>query len=213
MALELNISLPNFESQFNKNVNLEIKKIIAKNVSKITTNVERRLQEKVKQLISSSEEVDSIRGGQLTGELGLVVSSNIDAIIQQFSKSVEVTYLPRGKFGTIVIRIINSDYSDVLSLPESSYVYSSGNGNSGVIEWLRWLLLEGRSTIVAGYDFQGGQGGRTGKGLMVKRQGGGWSIPQRFAGTANDNFVTRSLSDIDSIIESIIRQELTKGFK
>jgi len=213
MTIKANISLPNFESEFNKNINLEIKKIIQKNIGKVISNIERRLQDQVRKLISDSEEVASIRNGQLTGELGIVATSNIDVIIEQFSQSVEVRYLPRGKFGTLVISIINSDYSDVLSMPESSYIYSSRSGRSGVIEWLRWLLLEGRSTIVAGYDFQGGGGGRTGRGIMVRRQNEGWSIPSRFAGTASDNFVTRSLANIDDIIESIIRQEITKGFK
>lgn len=213
MTFNLGISLPNFESEFNKNINLEINKIIKKNIGRVISNIEKRLQERVRKSISDSEEVQSIRNGQLTGELGIVATSNIDVIIEQFSQSVEVKYLPKGKFGTIVIRIIESDYSDVLSLPESSYIYSSRGGRSGIIEWLRWLLLEGRSTIVAGYDFQGGGGGRTGRGIMVKRQNEGWSIPSRFAGTASDNFVTRSLANIDDEIENIIRQEITKGFK
>lgn len=213
MSLKLSVLLPNFETDFNKNVNLEIKKVISKNISKTLSRVETRLQDRVRTLISDSEEVSSIRNGELQGQLGIVLTGGIDVIIDQFSKSVNVQYLPKGKFGTIVIRIINSDYSDVLSLPESFYSYSETDGRGGIIEWLRWLLLEGRSTIVAGYDFQPGAEGRTNKGMMVKMQNGGWSIPSRFAGTANDNFVTRSLMNIDKDIESIIRQEITKGFK
>ena len=121
-------------------------------------------------------------------------------------------YIKNKGFGKISIGMIQSDYSDVLSLTESSFTYSSGRG-SGVIEWLRWLLLESTSIIVSEYDFVPSNQGRTGMGIMAKRQGGGWSIPPQYAGTAVDNFVTRSLFDIQNTIESVVTREVQRGVK
>ena len=44
---------------------------------------------------------------------------------------------------------------------------------------------------------------------MVKRRGG-WKVPAAIAGTENDNFATRALSEIQDNIDIIVRQELTK---
>jgi len=211
MSIQAKIELPNFDSEFDKNIKKEITNIILKNINGVVSNIEKRLKIIVKNLIESSPEYSSIKSGDLKGELGIVSSSSIDAIISKFVESVKVEYKKNKGFGNIVIKIINSDYSDVLTLPEASYVYSSKRGG-GVIEWLRWLLLEGTSIIVTEYDFEAGPRGRTGRGIMVKKIGG-WSVPVEFAGTATDNFVTRSLSSIQDDIDITVRQEITKGLK
>ena len=101
----------------------------------------------------------------------------------------------------------------MLSLPQASYVSES----SGLlVEWLRWLLLEGNAVLVKDYFFLNKSGidkSRTGLGIMVEKRSRNWSIPPRFAGTSGDNFATRALSDIDKVIDDIVRQEITKGIK
>lgn len=211
MSIQAKIELPNFDSQFDKNIKKEIRKVIIKNIDKVINKIDKRLKLIVKNLIESSQEYSSIKNGELKGELGIVSSDSIDVIVNRFVESVTVEYKKNRGFGLISIKIIQSDYSDVLTLPEASYVYSSRRGG-GVIEWLRWLLLEGTSIIITEYDFEAGPRGRTGRGIMV-RNIGGWSVPAEFAGTAADNFVTRSLSNIENDIDTIVRQEITKGFK
>ncbi len=208
----LGITLPNFDAEFTKNINKEINTKIAKSMSGIVDKIEQRLGSEIRKSIENSIVWQEVVGGTLRGELGIQNVSNLDSILETWSKSIKVVYLKNKGFGKISIGMIQSDYSDVLSLVESSFTYASNRG-SGVIEWLRWLLLESTSIIVSEYDFIPSNQGRTGMGIMVKRQGGGWSIPPQYAGTAVDNFVTRSLSDIENTIEKIVTVEVQRGIK
>ena len=208
----LGISLPNFEAEFNNNIKKEITAIIAKSMPSITNKIQERLGIKIRESIENSIVWQEIINGTLRGELGIPNVSNLDSILETWSKSVRVVYSKNKGFGKISIGMIQSDYGDVLSLTESSFVYSSNRG-SGVIEWLRWLLLESTSIIVSEYDFVPSNQGRTGLGIMAKRQGGGWSVPPQYAGTAVDNFVTRSLSDIENTIEVVVAREVQRGLK
>ncbi len=210
--VRLGIRLPNFDAEFNKNINKEINAKISKSMSGIINRIEQRLGSEIKKAIGNSEVWQEVINGTLRGELGIPNVSNLDSILEAWSKSIEVVYIKNKGFGKISIGMIQSDYSDVLSLTESSFTYSSGRG-SGVIEWLRWLLLESTSIIVSEYDFVPSNQGRTGMGIMAKRRGGGWSIPPQYAGTAVDNFVTRSLFDIQNTIENVVTREVQRGVK
>jgi len=210
--VRLGITLPNFDAEFNKNIKKEINAKIAKSMSSIVNKIEQRLGVEIRKSIEGSIVWQEVVGGTLRGELGISNVSNLDAILETWSKSIKVVYSKNKGFGKISIGVIQSDYSDVLSLAESSFTYASNRG-SGVIEWLRWLLLESTSIIVSEYDFVSSNQGRTGQGIMVKRQGGGWSVPPQYAGTAADNFVTRSLLDIENTIERVVTGEVQKGVK
>ena len=95
-------------------------------------------------------------------------------------------------------------------MPDSSHVSDNGH----IIEWLRWLLLEGDKTI-ANYFFLPGRRSksRTGRGIMVQKEGRVWSIPPQFRGTATDNFATRALENLDKALDRIVRVEINKVFK
>ena len=80
----------------------------------------------------------------------------------------------------------------------------------GDLHWLRWLLLEGYKVLVVGFHFRF-QPGRGRSQLGYMRKGGFWRVPPEYAGTADDNFVTRALRNpanerqIQSIFERHIR--------
>ena len=46
---------------------------------------------------------------------------------------------------------------------------------------------------------------------MVRKSGRSWGVPSELAGTEEDNFVTRSLADIEGEIQIIIGREITKA--
>jgi hypothetical protein len=45
---------------------------------------------------------------------------------------------------------------------------------------------------------------------MVKRENASWKVPAQAQGTANDNFATRALENIQDEIDVIVRREVTK---
>lgn len=207
------IVLPQFQKEFEKNIKDEVSALLNKKIPTILSNIKVRLQELLRLSITNSPEYQSIVSGILRVELGIQDTGVITTIVDTWANNIKVEYKPKsGSLGVISIGMIDEDYSDVLNLAEASYSYST-NISSGVIEWLRWLLIEGSSVIVVDYEFKPGATGRLGQGSMINRVGGGWSIPSQFAGTATDNFATRALISIDNEIDDIVRQEITRGLR
>ena len=208
----LSISLPNFKSQFDKNIVREIRKEIAARMPKVIDAVQERLGVELFDAIQDSPTWRAVKAGSLRGELGIANVASLDNILLTWADGVEVTYEQNKEFGILRIGMIQADYSDVLSLPESSFVSSSARtGNTSVIEWLRWLLLESTAIIVSNYSFVPKNNGRTGLGIMIET-GRGWRIPQQYAGSATDNFATRSLQNIGSVIDKVVEEEVNRRF-
>lgn len=211
--MSIEIKLPNFSREFSTGVRKEIRKKFLASMPSVAQKIEKRISVELFGLISQSQEFQDLKSNtQIRGELGLPSAASLDNIVQTWADGVTVVYTRNKIFGTLDIGMIQDDYSDVLSLPEASFVSASKKGST-VIEWLRWLLLESTSVIVSGYEFLEATGkGRTGLGFMI-RKGKGWSVPAQYAGTATDNFATRALGTIDETIDIVVRQEITKGIR
>jgi hypothetical protein len=81
------------------------------------------------------------------------------------------------------------------------------------LPWLKWLLSEGVKPIVKGYSVRLGpnKASRTGMAIMVESPSS-WSVPAQFAGNKSNNWITRSINDIDdNRILSIIKEEVNKN--
>ena len=207
-----------FNSHFQKNVMNEISGQFNKNAIKINNAIKKRIQDTVRSLLILAPEVMDLIGGTLQGELGVTdPHGRLSSIVETWVENIEVsTVVYRGfkKPGALLriqIHVLRDDYSDVLSLAASSYDSVGARGTLFVIEWLRWLLLEGDKTII-NYTFVPGdmRSSRTGRGIMRRQPGQRWSIPPQFRGTEQDNFATRALSDLDKHIGIIVRSELKR---
>ena len=206
------VTLPNFRPMFESNINKEIRKKLASRMVAIVPKIKSRLSPEVASALKKSNVYQHIiGGGRLLGELGIPNPSALDDIIDVWAENINVEYKPSPKFGVIQIGMIEANYSDVLSIPQASFTYVSKTFGVTTIDWLRWLLLEGPKIVVVAYEFEAGNGGRTGLGIMHKRAGGGWSVPGAFSGISGNNFATRALQDIEEVIDDIVRQEITKG--
>jgi len=212
------IKLPAFKQDFERRIKNEILKKITKKISSTNSKIKKRITPAIIEAITNTNVYGGLSNGMLRGEIGLVDIGRLDTIIEAWAKNISVTYEKtnlRNSFGTINIGIIDSNYSDVLTLPEATYIYQNYKNRQVIIDWLRWLLLEGGGIIISGYSFYKESGeGRTGMGIM-KEDGGSWAVPQEFVGTAEDNFATRALSDkgFQATLDDIVRQEITKGIK
>jgi len=198
------------ERELKQQIKQEIIKTVHKYIPQIQQSVSRRLEQVLFQRLISG--VPTVVGQDLY-EIGIPdINDRLQSIIRVASQSFKVTVTGGTRnILKISIGIIKKDYSDLFSLPESVFQYTSKKG-SGVLEWLKWVLVEGQGTVVQGYDFSQRDGfGRTKGGIMVK--GSGWNVPPNLQGTANDNLLLRTLWNIDKDIENICKQELNRIIK
>ena len=206
---------PSFEKEFESDVIREVQKKMRSGLPRVGTSVEAQLRTLIRSRITSSDEYASSQNTSLKGEIGVPdILSKIDSIIEIWLESIVVnTIIPTGKrLGGLSIKAIRGDYGDVLASPHSVFEYVNSKQQSKSLEWLRWLLLEGDRPIVSDYFFKASpRGSRTGFGIMVRKSGRSWGVPSELAGTEEDNFVTRSLADIEGEIQIIIGREITKA--
>lgn len=210
--LSLGLEFQNLDKELRDGILGEIRLIVIKSMDGIIRSMKPQMSTLIETSIKASDEYASLNQGILRAELGIQDPSVVDVIIDRWASNIEIKFRTRGEIGVIEIGMIQSNYSDVLTLPEASYAYSTRKSN-GIIEWLRWLLLEGNKPIVFDYDFRSSGRGRTGLGFMAIVPGSNWSVPSQFAGTSTDNFVTRALQNIDKQIVPIIEKELIRGLK
>ena len=205
MSIKIKIN----ERELQKQLLNEIRRKIISSIPTIQTALSSKLEKVLFQRLISG--LPSISPTDLA-EIGIPdIQSRMVEIVRAASKSFEIKVQPANLL-KISVGIIKADYSDLLSLNEAVFVYSSSRG-SGVLQWLQWLLTEGSGTIVQGYDFSpsSSPASRTGGGLMVV--GNGWQMPQHLAGTQMDNFLMRALTNIDKDLEVVVKQVLNSSIR
>lgn len=187
-------------------------KVVALNLNLTMYSCQKNIEIAVKGLLSDSikgqPEYANIIYNDLRYEFGLLNAfARLDAILNVLVQSVtvEIKNLKvrgNGFTGGLTINAVRSGYSDILTLPESSFLTEKGVQ----LDWLEWLLLEGDSIIIADYHFRrvDTPRSRTGGGLMVK--GGTWSVPSQYSGTIRNNFITRAIQDIQEPISKVVKK-------
>jgi hypothetical protein len=194
-------------------INKQFRKSIGKNALKIQATLDAKIGQIVLRRLLTG--LPTIQGQDLASIGVPDINTRLVSIAQAVADNVRVKVIPSGsgKSFRVNVIILDTDYSDILSLPEAVYAYTSAKGG-GILEWLRWILLGGSGTIIGGFSFSPipSQFSRTDGGLMLEG-GSGWKVPESLAGTADNNILTRSLENIQVDILSIIQQELRRIFK
>ena len=206
---------PNFKTKFPRNVTKEVTTKVKRVAPRIKTRVTEEIRIAVREALVATPEYQSILQGKLRAQLGIPdPNTRIITIIDTWVNNISV----KVKTGTsplllIDIGLIRTDYGDVLSLPQATYTYRSKHGQ-GEIPWLKWLLLEGDKRIITKYEFSSNpRGSRTGMGIMVRKSRGSWQVPPEFSGTSVDNFATRALGNIESVIDKIVEKAVKGALK
>lgn len=161
------------------------------------SNVKKNLPSLVRDSILSAPEYMSLVGGQLRYELGLVdASSKIEGILNIWTNNIQYEYTPpiisgkriKAQFSASLIR---TDFSDVLY---TDYAQMTDTLRGYSLPWLEWLLLDGSKSIIDNYEviFGSSPYSRTGSALMIPSNGS-WSVPNEYAGTIGDNWITRAI--------------------
>lgn len=166
----------------------------------------------ISQAISASPEYQSLQSGQLQYEFGLPDSgSRLSEILSAIQQNITVKYnkpqISKNMImGSFELNMIPSDYSNLLSLSSAVLVTEKGSQ----LEWLKWLLLFGDKTIIKEYVVQIGPNprSRTGNAVMVGQTSGRWSVPAEFAGTKNNNWITRAIDSVNNDVVELLNNSL-----
>lgn len=210
--MSISIQIIDSIDKIEKNVNIAIvdliNDIVTRNINKIFLSVKSlipswiRLQPEIISLLSSES-------SSLAGQFGLNTSADsvVNNIIDSVVNSTEIKFIKyNAKFnGGLELRFQPKDFVNLLSLPDGHTVYRGGD-----LHWLDWLLKRGDNMIITNYQYNPQTGlGRSGLGNMIV--GGSFRVPPQFAGTINNNFITRAFlgSDQEKQIFSIIEKILT----
>lgn len=148
--------------------------------------------------VSSQPEMISLDSdvgvGSLAAELGLVYGTGIEAVnaivvAATNSFALDITKVDAKTLrGGVNAKFMPATFASLLNLPEGIVRTEKGDD----LHWLKWLLLDGFQVIVTGYSFRFKKAGRSGGGYMGT--GGIWRVPPEYAGTKDDNFITRALT-------------------
>ena len=219
----MTLKLTTTDKQFGAQVFSLLAKKIDPVILKAVAPIELRITNLIKQRLLSDPVLDSMKNGQLALDFGLspaVASRAISEMVEAIDRSVTVNVLRGGKIfsaGFSGLRIFLDPVGPIEDIPSGSY---DSNGHN--IEWMDWLLNRGSQVVVSGFEsvyalntisdptavsYAGGS--RSGLGFMIK-SGNSFRVDPRYAGTSNDNFLTRLVSGSRLSIENIIKEEINK---
>jgi hypothetical protein len=206
--MRLSLELIDTEQQIQKAILSALLGDANKIMLKAVKQLKRRIPNIIESAIVSQPEYSSLIGGRLRDEFGVPdAASKIDNLLKLW-KNIEVTYQsPKIRSGQIIssisIEAIRSDYSDVLSSPSAKQKTKKGQS----LAWLDWLLIQGDKIIIKEYEISGGEG-RAGRLVMKKTVTGKWGVPSGFAGSPNDNWITRAIQSVSGIIDRTLAEAL-----
>lgn len=201
-------------------INRKIREALIKKVDRVMSTavnkVTNPIRNIVKQKLLEQPEVRSLDGGILAAEFGLPDGGRrIEDIINFWVNNIIVSKkkatASRGQINAgLTINMIRRDFEDVLGLNSARITTEKGQE----LPWLEWLLKFGDRVIIRDYTvFFGGNGrrsSRSGKAVMVRSNSKSWGVPSAFAGTIDDNFVTRALEEIEDDITGVFETQLQR---
>lgn len=185
----------------------EVDKYFKKSIS----NLKNSLPSVINKSIVSSPEYASILSGSLKYNFGIPDPINkLAGLINIWSNNIQISYNSPTVIRNSIIcnfsaNMIKIDFSDVLYTDYASII---DNIRGYSLPWLEWLLLEGNKTIIKNQKivFGPNKASRTGLAVMIDSTTSSWKVPSQYAGTLNDNWITRAIDSSASEIESVINK-------
>ena len=140
--------------------------------------------------------VDGHGKGELRPELGINEGQRrMDAIIDVWLNSLKITFSVKTTRTqaqvSLQITMIQSDWDDVLQRSEA-IIFGPFLKSDRPLQWLKWLLIEGRRIIIRDYNVKiisnasQRKFSRTGEALMIKIEKGrkrNWKVPDKYVVT------------------------------
>lgn len=158
------------------------------------------------------QSLSEVSRGSLKAHLGLQYAGSykseiLSYILSTFNITIYPTLSISGSSEEILLNIklegMNpSAYSEMFTLPGASQVTEKGR----TLPWLRWLLEEGDRAVIFGWNISFtspkiAERSRTGLAVMIRRERGTWNVPSKFAGTKDNNFLTKIVDGMKDKLE------------
>lgn len=197
-----------------------IAKHLTKTLSKAYANIITQIRKMTIQHLRSTETYEALAGGVLEGHFGFPKGTGVDkadAIIESVAKGIQIVTTPvtvhGNKFrGELTVQVLRKNLDEVFRLGNSILMtFNKGE----LLPWADWLLRRGNDIIIKQYEISWESGrGRSGQAIMIPDDSGFWQVPPEYAGTVNDNWLTRSiLRETDGYVQklhSIIIKEISR---
>ena len=211
IGIELVESLASFTKKVNAGIASHLNKRLRSKHSYITSRVRGYVQMWVRaqpELLDLATNYGT--AGSLASQLGFTYGSSrgvadLVAVAVAASVEVHVQKFDSNLNGGVFVKIQPRDFANLVGIGGASIPIAGGS-----LPWLEWLLQEGHTTLIVGYEYNPQTGlGRSKAGNM--KAGGSWRVPPQYAGTADSNFITRALvgpaqaKDITRIFKAIFR--------
>jgi len=211
--MRFSLKLLETDSQFRKLALEQLSKEVKKVLDSAIPQIKNSVQNLIKQNIMSEPEYSSLTSsqGKLRLEFGIDNTMMVDMAIDNIVNTVNITLKPV-KIANVSLTggfLLTAIESDELQMISKSFAQMTEKGVS--LEWLRWLLFEGASPIVRGYDVSFSNNNpysRTGGAVMVKVGRKSWRVPPEYIGTVKNNWITRAIDKTDEAITKIIQAEI-----
>lgn len=211
--LQLDFSLSKTEQEkLNKHTQKQVMNQIITKLKNAVGYFELNIQYKLQNLIEQSPEFQELISGKLRFDMGITLDEAV-AVTQRIpeiiSKTLKVEIVRSSDLIQFVVRLITEGYQDILSIKEASFIQLYTSKSPYSIPWLEWLLLQGDKMIVTEHHIKyvsDNPNSRSGGAIMVGR--GSWRVPPQFAGTSDNNMITRALESIDEFINEEIQKFL-----
>jgi len=180
-------------------------------LNKRKDKVASRIKESSRFWLLSQPEIQSLKDTSIQNSLsslfGIPVGNEggiTETIVNSVINSIQVKFskIDKNFRGSLTFSMQPSDFQNLLGLSAGHVTTEKGAD----LHWLKWLLVEGDSVVVSGYQYDASAIGRSGVGGMVR--GGSFRVPPQYSGTISNNFVTRAFAGKQSEIEKILSEVL-----
>lgn len=214
IPIGLSVKLSESSSEISSKIIQALLPDVTKYFNSVTSELSQTIPNIIIEYIMQQPEYTALISGSLQYEFGLPdPASRLNEILLSIKtgylvKEKPITAKSASLIGGLKIQMIKKDFSDLLSLGSATLTTEKGDQ----LNWLQWLLLEGDSVIVSDHIFVFGPSpfSRTGMGLMRESVGGFWRVPPEYAGSINNNWITRAIESAASEIDTTIQKILQK---
>ena len=209
-----------------REIAVAIKKEMIKKLRKTYGNIKASITEitrgMVEKQLMASNVTQSILAGKLREDFGLTqtqANRSVQEIINYVSSNMKVMLNPSTTAETIAVftlDLLPMGTKGLQSLPGGSYT-SSGKLGGGDVSWLNWLLEKGTQVVIGDFWVFPDPKGISRAGSVMqkvsKNHPEGFRVDPGFAGTEQNNFVTRALQPIIPKIRDIVFQKIQEGLR